>query len=205
MRSCRSWTEAAAAGLLLIAAAPALMAQSTDLPPAGYGTLRQDQVGVRLQTQGVAVRVIPLDERVIRLLAVDAYQSLHELTASRAADIRAAAQAAGRDSVTLFMVTFFGIQPQAQFSPDQVYVTSQGREFRPIGLVALTPGFAESRIDQRQQAMAIYLFEPGIEILRPFTVSYTTESSDAWTQSLNLLDAERSRAHSRAQGAATPH
>ena len=206
MRCSRFWTEARTgvmiAGLVWsLATPPAARAQAGDLPPAGYGTLRQDEVGVRLLTAALAVRVIPLDERVIRLLAVDAYQSLHALAASRADDIARAARSSGRDSVSLFMVTWYGLQPQTQFSPDQLYITSQGREYRPLGIVALTNGFSEARIDQRQQAMGIYVYEPGIDIMRTFTVTYQDSSSDAWTSSLQLLDAERARARSRAQAA----
>lgn len=201
MRCSLSWISGALAAAALAAVPPSLLAQAGDLPPAGYGTLRQDQVGVRLVTGQVMVRALPLDERVIRLLAPDAYQSLHELVQSRSAAIAAAARAAGSDSASLFMVTFFALEPRTQFSPDQIYVTSQGREFRPLAILPLTSGFAEKRIDQRQQAAAIYVFEAGIEVLRPFTVAYGDSTSDAWEQSLQLLDAERSRARSRAQQA----
>lgn len=202
MRCSRFWTDVRIGSLVWGLLAPAtLAAQAGDLPPAGYGTLHQDQVGVRIATAGVIVRAIPLDERVIRLLATDAYRSLHEMAASRSADVAEDAHAAGHDSVALFMVTFFGLQPQTQFSPDQIYVTSQGREFRPIGIVPLTAGFSESRIDQRQQAAAIYIFEQGIDVLRPFVVTYGSQTSDGWTQSLRLLEAERTRARARAQQA----
>lgn len=204
MRYSRSWTEVWIVLLLWGLKAPlAASAQEGELPPAGFGTLRQDEVGVRIVTQSLAVRALPLDERVIRLLAPDAYRSLHELALSRAADVERAARTGGQDSASLFMVTFFGLQPQTQFSPDQVYITSQSREFRPVGIIPLTPGFGESRIDQRQQAAAIYVFEPGIDVLRPFTVAYGALASEQWSQSLRLLDAERTRAQSRArQGSA---
>lgn len=200
MRYSLSWISAAA----LLAASPA-RAQDANLPPAGFGTLRQDQVGVRIVSGAVAVRAIPLDERVIRMLAPDAYRSLHELALSRRDDVAQAARGGGQDSAALFMVTFFGLEPQTQFSPDQLYVTSQAREFRPLGIIPLTPGFAEARLDQRQQAAAIYLFEPGIEVLRPFTVTYGSHTSEQWNGSLRLLDAELARVLSRArQGAAQP-
>lgn len=200
MRYSRSWTSVLACGALALAA-PGRLAAQGDLPPAGYGTLRQDQVGVRIVTSTLAVRALPLDERVIRLLAPDAYRSLHELGQSRAADVAQAARAGGQDSVVLFMVTFFGLVPRTQFSPDQLYVTSQSREFRPIGIVPLTPGFSESQLEQRQQAAAIYVFENGVDVQRPLVVSYGTQSSDQWTQSLRLLDAERARVRSRARQA----
>lgn len=181
-----------------------LVAQQGELPPPGFGSLRQDQVGVRILTDNLAVRLLPLDERVIRLLASDTYRSLSELTASRATEIAQAARTAGSDSVTLMMVTFFGLQPQTRFSADEVYVTSQNRLFRPIGIVPLTAGFSEATVDQRRQAAAIYLFEPGIDVLRPFQVRYAAVSADGWSQSLRLLEAERTRVFSRSQQAQPP-
>jgi hypothetical protein len=180
-----------------------LRAQGTDLPPAGFGTLRQDQVAVRMTSGNVAVRVLPLDEHVIRLLSPDTYSSLHQLVESRAADIAAAASAAGRDSATAFIVTFFALQPQAAFAPDQLYIAIQGNYFRPIGIIPLTPRWSEYRLDQRQQATAIYLFDPSIPILQPFTLSYGDVSSTAWASSVSLLAGERARALARA--AQQPH
>ena len=199
----RFWAEGAMLAALAAAAvsAPAVtLAQQgpTDLPPAGFGTLRQDQVAVRLTAENVAVRAIPLDERVIRLLAPDTYRSLRELAQSRAADIAAAARAGRLDSVVTFVVTFFALQPAARFNPDQLYISSQNAFFRPVGIVPLTPRWSEHQIDQRQQAVAIFLFEPAIAILQPFTVTYGDRSSDAWTSVLRLLDAERTRVLARA-------
>jgi hypothetical protein len=191
-------TSAAVALAAVLAAARGASAQDADLPPAGFGSLRQDQVGVRLATPTLQVRIVPLDERVIRLLAPDVYRSLRDMRQSRTADIAQAARAAGYDSVATFMVTFFGLEPQARFSPDQLYISSQNVVYRPIGIVPFTPRWSENVLELREQAAAIFLFEPGIPVLRPFTVSYTTVSSDAWNESLRLLNTERARVLARA-------
>jgi hypothetical protein len=175
-----------------------LAAQSTDLPPAGYGSLRQDQVAVTITTANLAVRAMPLDERVTRLLSPDTYSSLHQLAQSRAAAITAAARSSGRDSALAFVVTFFALQRQVVFNPDQVYISSQGTFFRPLAILPLTPRWNESQLDQRQQAMAIYLFDASIPVMQPFTVSYGDLSSTAWENSINLLASERARVLSRA-------
>jgi hypothetical protein len=183
------------------APAPAGAAQDPSLPPAGYGSLRQDQVGIILATEQLRIRILPLDEKVIRLLAPDAWRSLHDMAASRSADVQRIARDRGFDSAATFMVTFFGMGPQSRFSPDDLNITSQNTTYRPIGYVAITPRFSENLLDQREQAAAIYLFEPGIAIQRAFTVSYGTASSDAWTQALELLNTERSRVLARASSA----
>lgn len=195
-RYSRFWAEVTALAVAL-ALPTAALAQDTDVP-AGYGSLRQDQVAVRLTTDNLVVRALPLDERVIRLLAPDTYRGLHELAQSRAADIAEAARASGHDSVVTFIVTYFALQPQVRFNPDQLYVSSQNTFFRPIGIVPLTPRWSEYQLDQRQQAIAIYLFEPGVQALRPFTVFYGDRSSDAWAGTLRVLDGERARVRSRA-------
>jgi len=178
------------------------LAQDPSLPPAGFGSLRQDQIGVVLGTDQLRIRVIPLDEHVIRMLSPDSYRSLRDMAASRAADIQRTAHQRGFDSVTTFMVTFFALEPGARFSPDDLAITSQNSTFRPIGYVAITPRFSENIIEQRGQAAAIYVFEPGIAVLRSFTVSYGTGSSDAWAQSLELINSERARVLARASSSA---
>ena len=198
MRAFWGWSASVALALALAAAPGPLAAQGADLPPPSLGTLRQDQVAVRLGTASLAIRVLPLDERVIRLLAPDTYSSLAELKRTRAAEIAAAARRAGHDSATVFVVTFFGMAPDARFDPDQLYLSSQNAFFRPIGIVPMTPRWGEAQLDQRQQAVAIYLFQPGIPILQPFTVFYDGQPSTAWESTLRVLDNERARVLARA-------
>ena len=57
--------------------------QDPDLPPAGYGTLRQDEVSIGLRTPEVLIQVVPLQEGVIRLLSPDTYNSLRRLRESK--------------------------------------------------------------------------------------------------------------------------
>jgi len=175
-----------------------LFAQEATLPPPGYGSLRQEQIGIRLGDARLSVRVMPLDEHVTRLLAPDAWRSLRDMKASRAVDIAAAARQEGQDSLSAFMVTFFALQPDVRFDPDALIITSQNRTFRPVGIVPITPRFSEGTIEQRQQAAAIYLFDPAIDVSRQMTVEYAGRSSDAWIDALRQLNAERVRVLARA-------
>jgi len=169
-----------------------------DTVPAGYGTLRRDDIVAEFSTGTIEIQVLPLDEQVIRLLAPDTYRSLRELESSRAADIADAAQRGGTEQPTLVMVTFLGIVPQARFNPEELFITSRGRLFRPIGIVPLSPTWSSFQLNARQQAAAIYLFEPGISVREELTVSYQGLSSDAWSRSIRLLDQERARVKARA-------
>lgn len=193
----RTWAETAA--LAAVVAVPRMLtAQGNDLPPAGYGSLRQDQIALMITTPSLAVRVLPLDEHVIRLLAPDTYASLHALLQTRAPAITAAARAVGRDSAALFFVTFFGLQPQATFVPDQVSIQSQGIFYRPLGILPLSPLWNDARLDQRQQASAVYLFDPAIPVSQTFTVLYGDQNTVTFDNSLNLLQSERARVLARA-------
>jgi len=174
-----------------------LVAQDT--VPAGYGTLRRDDIVARFSTGSLEIQVLPLDEQVIRLLAPDTYRSLAQLVRSRASDVAAAAGRGATENPTLVMVTFLGVVPGARFSPEDLNITSRGRLFRPIGVVPLSPTWSANQLDARQQAAAIYLFEPGISVREELTVGYQGLSSDAWTHSLRLLDQERARVRARAQ------
>src|SRR5439155_1071672 len=70
--------------LLCLAVVPTCRLVSQDTVPVGYGTLRRDDIAVRLATGTIEVQVLPLDEQVIRLLAPDTYRSLTQLVQSRA-------------------------------------------------------------------------------------------------------------------------
>ena len=176
-----------------------LSAQDT-IPP-GFGTLKRDDIVVRFATGTVEIQCLPLDEQVIRLLATDTYQSLTQLIRSRQDDVTAAAERAGVDKPTLVLVTFYGLVPQARFNPEDLNVTSRGRLFRPAGIVPLSPTWGSYQLDARQQAVAIYLFEPGISFRETLSISYQGLANESWSRAIRLLDQERSRVRARAQAA----
>lgn len=202
----RFWRSSSSALLVLLAAcggsrnaaAQGPAPGTEDLPPAGFGSLRQDEVGIRFGDARLAIRVMPLDERVTRLLAPDAWRSLRDMKTSRSTDIGAIARQGGFDTVSTFMVTFFALQPDVRFDPDGLTITSGNRTFRPLAHVSITPRFTEGTLALRQQAAAIYIFEPAIDVLRPMAVSYAGRTSEAWTETLRLLNTERARVLARA-------
>lgn len=175
-----------------------------DTIPTGYGSLRRDDIVIRFSTGTFEVQVLPLDEQVIRLLAPDTYRSLHQLVKSRYTDIAEAASRAATDQAILMMVTFLAVVPQARFNPEDLNITSRGRLFRPVAIVPLSPTWSSFQLEARQQAAAIYLFDPGISLREQMAVSYQGLSSDTWNNSIRLLDQERARVKARAQGGASP-
>lgn len=189
---------------MILALLLSLALSPQDTIPAGYGTLRRDDIFVRFSTGSIEVQVLPLDEEVIRLLAPDTYRSLHQLVKSRSNDVAEAAARAATDQATLIMVTYLGVVPQARFNPEDLNITSRGRLFRPVAIVPLSPTWSSYQLDARQQAAAIYLFDPAISLREEMVVSYQGQSSNSWNNSIRRLDQERARVKARAQGGTTP-
>src|SRR3989475_12947638 len=179
-------------------------ASAQDTLPAGYGTLKRDDIVVRFATDQLEIQVLPLAECVIRLLAPDTSRSLEQLLKSKQRDIRGAAQRAGLERPTLVMVTFFGLLPQARFSPEDLNLASRGRLFRPVGIVPLSPRWSSNLLDAREQAVAIYLFDEGISFREDLTVSYQGLANDSWSRSVRSLDQERARVRARARAGTRP-
>lgn len=194
-----------AIGAAFLAVGPsARPAVGQDTIPPGYGSLKRDEIVVRFATGTVEIQILPLDEHIIRLLATDTHRSLSELIRSRREDIAVAAQRAGMENPTLVLVTFFGLVPQARFNPEDVNITSRGRLFRPVGIVPISPAWSSYQLEARQQAAAIYLFEPGISFRETLSVSYQGLASEAWSRALRVLDQERTRVRARAQSQPVP-
>jgi hypothetical protein len=196
------WAGALAAGLLIAFPPSRLSAQ--DSLPTGYGTLRRDDVAVRLTTDQVDIQVLPLPEGIIRLLAPDTYRSLGDLVRTHWPAIDSLAAQTGVRHPTLVLVTFVGLVPQARFNPEDVNIANGGRLFRPVAIVPVSPGWGSYQLEAREQATAIYLFDEGISFREDLTVSYQNRSSNAWSRSVRILDQERARVRARVQTASPP-
>lgn len=169
------------------------LGQDVEPPPAGYGTLKQEDISIKFETPTLQIRMLPLDERVIRLLAPDSYEGLRALKALKASAVDSAAQRFAVRDPSLFVVTFFGRQTRSEFNPDDIAITSRNQFYRPLAVLPLTPGWSEQRLDQRQTATAVYVFEPGIYALEPMQVSYAGITARDWDDArLRRLEEERS-------------
>ena len=173
--------------------------------PAGYGTLRQDDIAIRIQLQGVQVKAIPLDESVIRVLSPDSYRALRDLVESRRDEINVLASRRGLREPSLWYVSYFGLEPEARFSPTDVVITSAGRDHRPVEIIPLSTGFGQHRLRQREVQSAIYLFDDALEVEQPLVVTIETSRDESWAQTLRRVERERALIRSRTPRApATP-
>lgn len=166
--------------------------------PVGYGTLRQDDIAIRIELQGLIVRAIPLDENLIRLLTPDSYRALRELQESNKSAIAAVTRRTGGRSPDLWYVSFYGVQPDVHFSPMELVITSSGRDFRALEVLPLSSGFGEQRLKQRETQSAIYLFDEAIDLDQPLTVTFQDQHDDSWEQVLLRVERERALVRARA-------
>ena len=196
---CKALGAALALVLTIACSPPAHLAAQVapDTLPTGFGSLRRDDIVLRFITDQVQLQILPLDEQVIRLLAPDTYRSLAQLIESRRDDIADAAQRAGLSSYSLVLVTFYALVPGARFTPDDVQIQTGGRQLRPQGIVPLSPTWSTLQLDQKQQAVAIYLYGGGVSWFEDLSASYQGPAG-SWGRSVRLLQQERARVLARA-------
>jgi hypothetical protein len=171
--------------------------------PPGFGTLRQDQIAIRLQANGLTVSAVPLEESVIRTLAPDSYRSLRAYRESKKTAIEALRSRNGLASVQLWWITFFNVQQgDARFDAFDVLIHSVGQDFRPLDALPLTPGFGDGRVAQRGQQSAVYAFDPQIDLNQPLTFTSLGQQTTVWGDvTAPLIERERAAIWSRAAAA----
>ena len=196
--------------LLAVAPACATGQQASDpLPAAGFGSLRQSDLALNVRSDELEVRLVPLDQRVTRLLARDAYESLESLVHSRRASIDSVARMYGISAPGLALVTFFGGRVGARFDPSTLTLGIRNQVLRPRGVVPFSPRFTSQQLDVREQVSAIFVFDELLPVTDDFNFSYQGRSSESWGGKQRLLDRERARVAARARvtrpdSAATP-
>jgi hypothetical protein len=168
-----------------------------DLPPPGFGTLHQDDIAINLRTEDLEIRIVPLDERVLRLLSPDAYASLRGILQIRGADVDSVSRRNGVTAPGILFVTFFGRRAGARFDPENINVLIRNQVYRPIGIVRYSSNFNAQQLDVRQQSSGIFLFEELIPVFESFTVSYGPGAAGDWEGKLSRLQRERARVMGR--------
>ena len=162
-----------------------------ELPPPGYGTLRQDDVSISLSSGALRLMVTPLDPSVTHVTAPDTYRRLSGLLQRHGGDGEVG-------TTSLFLVSFYSDQPDVRFVPEEVQLISHGIRVRPGAIVPVTPSWGERRVGQRQTEMAVYRFATEIDLESGLVLAYGLEETSAWEITLTRIRAERARARARA-------
>lgn len=176
-----------------------LEARGETLPPAGFGTLEQDDITIPIEADDLLIKAVPLAERVIRMTAPDTWRRLHGYKVARAPEILQLARQAGESRwPRVIFVTFFTREVEASFQPHDLQVLTQNRTFRALGIVPVTGDFGGGRLRQQETQIALYLYASEIDLQLPMTVAYGPFESSRWNPIRGRLDAELSRVLSRA-------
>ncbi|HLA89358.1 MAG TPA: hypothetical protein VJL28_02870 [Gemmatimonadaceae bacterium] len=177
----------------------AARAQRAGLIPAGYGSLRQDDIALTVQILGLTVKAFPLEESVIRTLAPDSYRTLRAMREDKAKALEETRVRLGLPSVQAWYVAFSNLeQGEARYDPSDLLIRSVGRDFRPLRWLPLRAGFGDGRLLQRAMQNAVYAFDPAIDLNQPLVVTIGTQQSAAWGEVLQRIERERSLVWSRA-------
>ncbi|MEO7521285.1 MAG: hypothetical protein ABIW79_05660, partial [Gemmatimonas sp.] len=172
--------------------------------PAGFGSLKQDDIALKLAPgSGLQVRAVPLDERLLRLLAPDSYRSLREYTQSKARAIEAVKENRRLPTYSIWLLSFNALeQGETRFSPGEFIITNVGRDFRPLDILPLTTGFGEYRLKQRESQSALFIFDGQLDVNQPLTAQMEdARSVTDWNEVLRRIERERALVRSRAAAA----
>jgi len=163
------------------------------LVPPGYGTLDQSQFTLSLGIGDLQIQITPLAESVIRLAAPDTYQRLNGLSASAGGTLRSRAPVESH----LFLVSMFSRAPTITYEPENLHIVNGGLRYRPIAIEAITPGWGGQRLRQEETQIAVYAFDPRIDLEIALSVQYESATNMAWDGILVRLELERTRVRAR--------
>lgn len=167
--------------------------------PAGFGSLRQDDIAIRVQRLGLAIRAIPLDESIIRTLSPDSYRALHDLVLGRSEEIARVARRYGSTTPSVWYVAFYNTeQGEARFTPTSLTISNVGRDFRALDAIPLTSGFASQRLLQRETQSGLVIFDGTLDVNQPLTLQYESTADASWSQVLQRIERERASIRARA-------
>jgi len=183
-----------------LAAAPAVArgqitpdTSRTDNLPTGQGHLSLSTATITLNAGNLNIVFVPLDERVLRLITKDSYESTEAILGQQRRPIDSVLSATGVTSPGIAFVSFQGLVPNTRFDPEQLTVNIHGQPVRPLAWIPMSATFSNQQLDVRQQVQALFIYRRDIPVRESFTVSYLNATSDDWANRLTRFDAERSR------------
>jgi hypothetical protein len=166
--------------------------------PAGLGTLRQEQIAIRVRRGELEMFVVPLHEGVTRTTAPDTWERLSALALSHRRWFR---ERTGSDApYRLFLVALFTEAEPLAFEADELTLVSGGLRLRHVMVRGLTPGWDQQRLQPGESQMAVYAFPPEVVLSGDLEVEYREVRSRDWSRILPLVEAERRRVLARAVG-----
>jgi hypothetical protein len=166
--------------------------------PAGLGTLRQEELAIRVRRGELEIFVVPLHEAVIRTAAPDTWERLSALGLAHRRWFR---DRTGSDApYRMFLVALYTEFEPLAFEAEELALVSGGLRLRHVALRALTPGWDQQRLLPGEPQMAVYAFPPEVVLSSDLEVEYREVRSRDWARILAVVEAEQARVRARAGG-----
>jgi hypothetical protein len=196
VRAAAAWL---AAGLLALAGCaldppnsePLPGAQTEVLPPAGSGSLRQEEISLELRPEGLRMEVTPLAEEVVRLAAPDSYERLLRLREMLGSDAALAGE-------TALLVTVQALRDGVVFDPAALRFERNGRPLAPADLRAATGAAAGGRLAAGETTLVLLRLDGPFRLDDELRVEYGDARATGWRQHLPRFQDERRRIEGRA-------
>lgn len=154
------------------------------------GTLRQEQISVRMTVGDLRIEITPLAEWVLEAAAPDTRERLARIGDTHGPGL---ARRSGEGAPVLFLVTFSSMRPGAEFHPDDLHLVSRGLRERPAAIQSITPSWGSRRLEQQQSAVAVYAYPESLDLSRDLTVWYRDREDSSWSAVVARIEAERGR------------
>jgi hypothetical protein len=157
------------------------------------GFLDRDDVTVRMAGAGLIIDITPLNSEVVSLVTDDLRVYMEEALRKVPDTVPPDLQKEG----TFFLIGFSSTEKEISFEPAQVHLDSEGRRYYPLYIVPVTAGFDNKILELFKPVWAVYVFEPGIDLLSTIEFGYGEDLSSrgsAWRQVILNVEEARGRA-----------
>jgi len=172
------------------------------MPPMGLGSLTQEQISISIANSQLTLRFQPLNERLLRLLAPDAYRALSGMIASRRAAIDSVSRISGATQPGLMLVTVYGNVPDVRFEATSIGIAVNSIRIDPVGIVPLDANFSRQQLARQSVGMGLFVFAQELPVYSPMVFSYGVVAAEGWAQKISMFDRELARVSARARSQA---
>ncbi len=166
--------------------------------PTGQGTLRQEEIAIRIRRGELEIYVVPLHEGVTRTAAPDTWARLSALATSHRGWFQ---ERTGSDApYALFLVALYSEAEPLSFEAEELTLVSGGIRQRHTAIRGLTPGWDQALLQPGEAQMAVYAFPPQVTLDADLEVEYREVRSRDWVRILQAIQAEQARIRARGGG-----
>ena len=155
----------------------------TETIPVGYGRLNQSKLQIGLRADNLDILMTIVQESGLRLLNKESYTSLHRLVESKRTAIDSIASKFAIQRPGLLLVRFYALAEGARFDGQLLTANINGQFYNPLRIISLTTSMQSDRLNRRQQATGLYVFEEELTPFLPMGFAYGAFRTEGWNQS----------------------